>query len=190
MKFISLIKNDGSVTYGDNGSSKIIGKGTLSLENGVAKVENVLCVKDLKHNLLSVSQMCDQGHTLTFDSHECEIRRSMSGKLVGITVRTPNNVYILAKIRGETCLIEQTNEIWLWHKRMGHRNFENIVKINKNQDVKLMPKITTPSSTICKYCQHKNKTHVSFKSKEFTSSKPLELIHTNLCGPTRSQSFQ
>ena len=60
----------------------MIGKGTLSLENGATKVENVLCVKDLKHNLLSVCQMCYQGHTLTFESHECDIRRSKLGKFV------------------------------------------------------------------------------------------------------------
>lgn len=31
-KFISLKKNDGRVTFGDNGISKIIGKDTLNLE--------------------------------------------------------------------------------------------------------------------------------------------------------------
>jgi hypothetical protein len=49
-----LNKNEVSVTFGDNGCSRIIGKGTLNTENGRAKVEKVLCVKDLKNNLLSV----------------------------------------------------------------------------------------------------------------------------------------
>jgi hypothetical protein len=77
-----LKKNEGNVTFGDNGTSKIVGKGTLSLDNGRDKVEKVLCVEDLKHNILSVSQMCDQGHTLTFDSQECKIKKENSGKLV------------------------------------------------------------------------------------------------------------
>jgi hypothetical protein len=29
----------------------------------------------MKHNLLSVSQMCDQGHNVTFDSQKWEIRK-------------------------------------------------------------------------------------------------------------------
>jgi hypothetical protein len=29
----------------------------------------------MKHNILSVIQMCDQGHKLTFDSEKCEIRK-------------------------------------------------------------------------------------------------------------------
>jgi predicted RNase H-related nuclease YkuK (DUF458 family) len=54
-KFITLKKNEGSVTFGDNGSSKIVGKGTLNLDNVRAKVEKVLCVEYLKNNILSVS---------------------------------------------------------------------------------------------------------------------------------------
>jgi hypothetical protein len=29
----------------------------------------------MKHNLVSVSQMCDQGHKFNFDSQKCEIRK-------------------------------------------------------------------------------------------------------------------
>jgi hypothetical protein len=32
--FITLKKNEGIVTFRDNGNSRIVGKGTLSLENG------------------------------------------------------------------------------------------------------------------------------------------------------------
>jgi hypothetical protein len=31
---------------------------------------------------------------------------------------------------------------------------------------------------------------VSFKTKEYATSKPLELVHTDLCGPTRTKSLQ
>ena len=61
-KFISLKRNKkGKVTFGDNLSSKIIGKGTVALRDKM-KAENVLLVKNLKPNLLSVSQTCDLGH--------------------------------------------------------------------------------------------------------------------------------
>jgi hypothetical protein len=32
-------------------------------------------------------------------------------------------------------------------------------------------------------------TRVSFKTKEHYTTKPLELIHTDLCGPTRTKSI-
>jgi len=54
-KFITLKKNEGNVTFGGNGRSKIVGKCTLSLDNVKSKIENVMCVEDLKHNILNVS---------------------------------------------------------------------------------------------------------------------------------------
>jgi hypothetical protein len=57
-----------------------------------AKEKNVLLVEDMKHNLLSVRQMCDQGHKILFETKKCEIKKEGSGKLVGTTRRTPNNI--------------------------------------------------------------------------------------------------
>ena len=58
----------GNVTFGDNSSAKIIGKGVVDHGSKNVKAKNVLLVEDLKHNLLSVSKMCDQGYTPTFVS--------------------------------------------------------------------------------------------------------------------------
>jgi hypothetical protein len=49
--------------------------------------------------------MCDQGHTLTFDSQGCEMRNKGSGILVENEYITSNNIYILNDIKGE-------NSIW------------------------------------------------------------------------------
>ena len=71
------------------------------------KDENVLFVRNLKPNLLNVSQTCEQGHICIFDPKKCEIRRKDSGKLFGTTVRTPINVYIL---EDEKCYMSQIDE--------------------------------------------------------------------------------
>jgi hypothetical protein len=74
-KFLTLTKKDkGKVTFGDNVSAKILGKGTFSLGNKKNKAENVLLVENLKPNLLSVSQTCDQRHIFIFYSQKCEIK--------------------------------------------------------------------------------------------------------------------
>jgi hypothetical protein len=82
-KFFTLKEvNEGNVTFGDNYTTSITKKGTLSLDNGKTKRENVLYVEGFERNLLTVSQMCDQGHTLTFYSQGCEIRKKGLGRLV------------------------------------------------------------------------------------------------------------
>jgi hypothetical protein len=94
-KFVILKKRGGNVAFGDDSSTKILGKGTLKLGSENLKVVKVLLVEDLKHNLLSVSKICDQGYTLTFDSRKCKIRENNLGILVATTTRRPNNIYIL-----------------------------------------------------------------------------------------------
>jgi hypothetical protein len=64
----------------------------------------------MKHNILSVSQMCDQFHKLTFDLEKCEIRKECSGKLVGTTARTSNNIYVLSEIGNEKCCLGKEDE--------------------------------------------------------------------------------
>jgi hypothetical protein len=98
--------------------------------------------------------MCDQGHKLIFDSEKCEIRKEGLRKFVATIIRTPNNIYILNEIGKERCFLGRKNESWLWHRRMGHMNFDNLVKVRKKEAVREMPEISKPSSAICKHCLH------------------------------------
>ena len=82
----------------------------------------------MKPGLLSVNQTCDQGHICIFDSKKCEIRRKDSGKLVGTASRTPENVYILNTKLDKEYHMNLVDESWLWHRRLGHINFDNLVK--------------------------------------------------------------
>ena len=85
-RFIKLKDNNGRVQFGDNKSSKIIGKCTIVIDSNI-KVENVLLVEKLKPNILNVSQTCEQGYICIFYSEKCEIRKRDSGIFVGTTVR-------------------------------------------------------------------------------------------------------
>jgi prepilin-type processing-associated H-X9-DG protein len=67
-KFTSLKRKGGNVAFGDGSSAKILGEAVVELGRKNVKAKNVLLVEDLNHNILSVSKMCDQGYTLTFDS--------------------------------------------------------------------------------------------------------------------------
>jgi hypothetical protein len=109
-KFISLKKRkSGRVAFGNDSSVKILGKGVASLGSENVKATNVLLVEDLKHNLLSVIKICDQGYNLKFDSRRCEIREEDSGRLVATTTRRPNNIYILDKEERKKIEVTQKN---------------------------------------------------------------------------------
>jgi hypothetical protein len=165
-KFLTLRKEiDGPVSFRNDDSTKIIGKGTVIIGNKNTKAENVLLVEDTKHNIISVSQMCDQCHKVTFDSQKCEIRKEGSGKLIATTARTSRNIYVLSEIGNEKCCLGKEDESWLWHRRMGHIHFDNLVKVNKRKGFKEIPQIMKPTNTLCKHCQQGKKTKTRFKSK-------------------------
>jgi hypothetical protein len=84
-----------NVAFGDDSSAKIVGEGIVELGRKNVKEKNVILVEDLNHNLLSVSKMCDQEYTLTFDYRKYKIRENNSGRLVATATRRPNNIYIL-----------------------------------------------------------------------------------------------
>jgi hypothetical protein len=97
-KFLTLIKErDGSDSFGNDYSAEIIGKRTIKIGNKNTKEENVLLVEDMKHNILSVSQICDQCHKFTFDSQNYEIRKEVSGKMIATYERTSSNIYVLSE---------------------------------------------------------------------------------------------
>jgi hypothetical protein len=66
--FMTLKKEqDGLVSFGNDNSTRIIGRGTINIGSTYAKGENVQLVKDMKQNVLSFNQMCDQGQIFLFD---------------------------------------------------------------------------------------------------------------------------
>ena len=79
----NALEKEKNVSFGNDSLAIIKGKGFVVLKEKV-KDGNVMYVDSLKHNLLSVSQMCDQGNEVVFRSNGCVV-----------STRTPNNLCIL-----------------------------------------------------------------------------------------------
>ena len=115
-------------------------------------------------------------------------------RVIASGLRTSENIYNLIDSTIQetslvnTCLMSQVEENWLWHKRLGHLSFDNLARISKNKKVKGLPQITKPVN-ICEECVKGKQMRVSFKTKEYSSNRPLELVHTDLCGPTKIASL-
>ena len=103
------------MSSGNDGSSNVIGEGTVTLGSKDALAKDVLLVENMNHNMLSVGQMCNQGHTMLFNSKKCEIREGKFGKIVATASRAPNDIYILDETP-KGCFLEKEDESWLWKK--------------------------------------------------------------------------
>jgi len=190
-KFVSItLKQEWHVTYGDNNKEKILGKGTIGNEN-IFLIHDVLYVEGLKHNLLSIRQLCDRGYQVTFRTNSCEIRLPNSKEVLLVGKRS-NNVYLL-DISNSTsidCLLTKHEESWLWHRRIAHIHMHHLNKLISNELVLGLPKLKFEKEHVCEACQKGKQTRKSFKLKNFVStSKPLELLHMDLFGPSRTMSL-
>ena len=88
-----------------------------------------------------------------------------------------------------TCLVVKIDNSQLWNRIFCHINFDNIVKIGSTFVVRDLPKITKPTNVVCKECIMDKQKKVSFPSKKFTTIEKLEIVHTNLSGPSRTRGF-
>jgi transposase InsO family protein len=46
---------------------------------------------------------------------------------------------VLSEIGNEKFCLGKEDESWLWHRRMGHMHFDNLVKFRKREAVREMP---------------------------------------------------
>ena len=71
LNFLSLATTQGwSVPFGNRKSGTIVSIGKIG-ESLSHSIEDVYLVDDLKHNLLSVSQLCDKDNLVIFTSNRC-----------------------------------------------------------------------------------------------------------------------
>ena len=69
---------------------------------------------------------------------------------------------------------------FLWHQRLGHISKERIMRLVKNE---ILPQLDFDDWEICVDCiKGKQTKHVS-KFPATRSTEPLQLIHTDICGP-------
>ncbi|XP_052291943.1 uncharacterized protein LOC127900768, partial [Citrus sinensis] len=185
------IENGGDVSFGDNSKGKILGIGNVGKVSSTL-IENVCLVENLKHNLISISQLCDKGYKVIFDKFSCVIENSCDGKTLFVGNRC-GNVYIIdieCASNLDKCFSALHDDCWLWHRRLRHASMDLISKISKDDLVKGLPKIGFQKDKICEACQFGKQIKTSFKNKNHIStSKPLELLHIDLFGPSRYSSL-
>jgi len=80
----------GTITLGRNWKGKITEVGKIDI-HPYPPIENFLFVKGLKHNLLSISQLCDNGHNASFNKEGCIAQNTIVTLL--FTAKRKGNMY-------------------------------------------------------------------------------------------------
>ncbi|KAH9752860.1 hypothetical protein KPL71_014876 [Citrus sinensis] len=90
-------------------------------------------------------------------------------------------------VKGRACHKDQS---WTWHLRYRHLNFGGLELLSKKNMVKGLPYINHPDQ-LCEGCLLGKQFRKSFpKESNSRAQKPLELIHTDVCGPFKPNSLE
>ncbi|XP_075675043.1 uncharacterized protein LOC142644282 [Castanea sativa] len=126
------------VTFGDGSHAQVLGKGIIEI-SGLPLLKDVLYIKGLKVNLLSITQIFDEDFLVQFSKKGCTIIN-----VVGIQVlegyRTTDNCYGVVPTPNISCRSARVDVLELWHQRLGHANFKQVAKVSKLEAVVGLPK--------------------------------------------------
>ncbi|GMH24089.1 hypothetical protein Nepgr_025932 [Nepenthes gracilis] len=179
---------DGTVVFGDGSRAPILGRGLIGI-SGLSKPCDVLYVSGLKSNLLSISQFCDDNFEVRFFQDKCSIYDT-NGSIVLEGKRTPDNLYGIEPNNILECKSAKIDTTELWHQRLGHINFKSLSKISKKSCVEGLPKLSNVKHHVCGPCQLGKQIRSSHSShSDINTLRPLELIHIDLMGPSRTESL-
>ncbi|KAM0066395.1 putative RNA-directed DNA polymerase [Helianthus debilis subsp. tardiflorus] len=189
----------GYVAFAGDKGGYITGEGSVS--NGIVCFDKINYVKQIDHNLLSVSQICDKKFTVHFDDAGCYVLKpgfKIPQEWILLSAPRVNDLYILDMSQAittsaqVTCFVSKATEkeSISWHRRMGHIHLRKMNHLVKNNLVNGVPVRSFHLQDICVSCQKGKQTKKSHPLKKInTVALPLERLHMDLFGPMKHKTI-
>jgi hypothetical protein len=128
------------ITFGDNGRWCVLSEGEIKVSDKITH-KRVALVQSLGYNLLSVSQLLDEGFEVLFRPSGSRILDSR-GDLVYVVV-LEGQVFRadFSQSSGvERCFLAGfSSELWKWHRKLGHLSFDLLSHLSKLNLVRGLP---------------------------------------------------
>lgn len=152
-------------------------------------ISEVLYVPGLRHNSLSVSRLEKAGCVVIFRDGIVELWSE--NVLFAIGKRKQDLYEIRFTLRKhQVNLVEKAIRVnVLWHRRLGHICMQNLHNMSKKRIVTGIDSSVTGALGICEPCIMGKQCRTSFTRKEKKTTRPLELVHTNVCGPISPKTW-
>ena len=186
------------IYLGNDSTLEAVGKGDLEMDvwNGkgwhTAQLQDVLHVPRMAKNLLSVSIATSRGYTFEFGTGEARLKSGGSTLAVGLP---EGNLYrLVGKVKQHSAAPATTanSELALWHARMGHLNMQSL-KLLVERDMAAgvdLGSVGAVGDSFCEACVLGKQHRAPFASSGGgRATQPLELVHSDVCGPMSTPTF-
>ena len=192
------------VANGTTAKVEGIGSVRLSTSSSTGKkinitLENVLFVPTLGRNLLSVRAITNNGHSATFKNGGGDIQLAGRNR-VNIPLEHRGKLYILncKNLKSEASQTEKAEtasvtlgkvskaDLETWHQRLGHIGQKTIKKLVPYVEGMQIKGETLHKQDKCEICVATKMSKKPFSSAIRRTTKPLELVHSDIAGPMRT----
>ena len=175
--------NFGTVRLADGTSLNVTGIGDVVLKTTLGTtwtLKSVRLIPDLTRMLLSIGQLDDQGYNVNFGNGQWKV---VKGNLVIAKGKKVGTLYMLnTPSVGANAVTSEINPSTLWHQRLGHMSEKGMGMLAARGKLKGLKKV---ENAFCEPCVLGKQKRVSFvKTGKTPKAKKLELIHSDVYGPT------
>jgi len=142
-------------------------------------------------NLISVSQLTVKGINISFKLESAEIYRDELLMVVAKKVDCLYTILTAGNGMDDTLLISLKDQTLttLWHYPLDHLHQQAVLRIRSNELVRGLPALEVNTITSrCNACLKGKMIRTLFKLATHRTNAPLELIHSDLCGPMQQKS--
>ncbi|GJX76406.1 retrovirus-related pol polyprotein from transposon TNT 1-94 [Tanacetum coccineum] len=131
--------------------------GYRDMVQGNITIKRVYYVEGLNHNLFSVGQFCNEDFEVAFQKSTCFVRDLQGNDL--LTGNRGSDLYTISfqETYSPTliCFLAKASptQVWLWHRRLSHPNFNTINLLSKKDIVNGLPKLKYVKDQLCSSCE-------------------------------------
>ena len=187
------IRPVGKSMYCANGSDldiRGVGRCALDFDGITLTLNKCYFAPGLFGNFLSVSKLCDAGYEVCFTSTSCLILKN--NETIAERIRKKNmyaiktkSSFFLSPLTTDLTAKKNKDKLNCWHRALGHVNFKYILRMKDQLGLQI------PAEELqCEICEIAKCHRLPFKRKKIRTTKPLQLIHTDVCGPIKPSSIE
>ena len=189
------VTEDITITFGNGGTGRATAVGEVLLHTSDATflLKDVLYIPEALENLISVRHAAKRGLEFNFRANSCEI--SLAGTRLAVASSTGDSIYYLtgrsesSTAESNSALVSRPKETArLWHERFGHLGYYNLAKLPSmvtgiHTTADEFKKAASEDDGFCEQCVLGKQHRSPFQPSESATTRPLALVHTDLCGP-------
>ncbi|WVZ81126.1 hypothetical protein U9M48_028542 [Paspalum notatum var. saurae] len=179
---LTLVSSSEHIIFREKGTGKVKGVGALPNSESFI-LRDIALVGNLGYNLLSVSQLLEEGYEVRFKKGFSHVLDAQGLWCVLL--------FLLGSSSGPSqCLVAgASSDLWKWHRRLGHLSFDLLAKLSSLDLIRGLPKLKSERDLVCHPCRHGKMVAASHTPvNQVMTARPGELLHMDTVGPSRVRS--